>query len=904
VTLPTTDLAGAYDLNYPCDIAYANGYVCVLWSAGVAAIVDPATGAVIRPPELALASALYVAAYGNIFIVMSVSSSANIPGAYLDTTSRSTINTGWVSMGNVITDHVAVGGLGFAITGLSDCIACVYASGTANTTKIKLVTTAGVIDTASLTTTITTTTQLAIGGTGGSSASGTLWVAWDDSSTTVRVAALDPSTMSVTGTATNIITTSSSVDAIGIVEGSTATQARVVAQDISRVQLRGATISAGAVATNGSQATLRGSRMGGLPFRVGSRYYLPFYQFAGQLQFVDITETAAYVRAVANIYPDLVATVAAGFHRTAHTAAGASSTARYHAIHKKLVSHVGAQDGDTVGAVELAKLDFASRDRWQPATHAGTTYLSGGVPSLFDGQRVVEAGILHSPSLGVDVSSGTGMTLTTGRSYVAVYEDLDATGELVTSGVSTAVATGEITNKAITITVNCLSVGVRAATCYVAVYATTDGGSTYHRLDRARNDPATGTVAFSDTAADATISICSLLYGTGSLPGTNGSGQDRRAPPHFHDIVSFAGMLIGCSGPDLWWSSQHILGEGLWFNPLFQLPVEDGEGDVTALEVMDGTMFAFKRRSIYTLAGDTTNDAGTVGGLGSPRRLASNVGCVEVNSVVVTSAGIFFQSERGIELLNRGGAVTWVGEAIQDTLASFPVVSSAVLDDRNGLVRFSLAGAESGGLVSGSLGHPLGRDVVYDLSTNQWVSVDDKLGAIAFEASQDACMLYVEGAWRYAWLSTEGSVFVERLPDDASAHLDGSTWVTMQIETGWFKAGGIQGRQMLSRVLVLARKATEFDLAMSLGYNYSTSYKTARTWTKTEIEGLLSDGWPITQLKHDAHDDAECQAVRVKLVDATPTSGTVGSGKGASWIALTLDITPQQGAFEVPEEAA
>jgi hypothetical protein len=44
--------------------------------------------------------------------------------------------------------------------------------------------------------------------------------------------------------------------------------------------------------------------------------------------------------------------------------------------------------------------------------------------------------------------------------------------------------------------------------------------------------------------------------------------------------------------------------------------------------------------------------------------------------------------------------------------------------------------------------------------------------------------------------------------------------------------------------------------------------------------------------------------VRVKLVDATPTSGTVGSGKGASWIALTLDITPQQGAFEVPEEAA
>jgi hypothetical protein len=128
----------------------------------------------------------------------------------------------------------------------------------------------------------------------------------------------------------------------------------------------------------------------------------------------------------------------------------------------------------------------------------------------------------------------------------------------------------------------------------------------------------------------------------------------------------------------------------------------------------------------------------------------------------------------------------------------------------------------------------------------------------------------------------------------------------MVAETGWFKVSGIQGRQFFNRLLMLARKRTDADLSVSLGYNYNTSYAAQNTWTSANVSNLLTAGWPITQLRHDSNDNGEGQSIRVRIEDATPTGtgATVGTGRGATWLALTLDITPQDGTLEVPEEAA
>jgi len=242
---------------------------------------------------------------------------------------------------------------------------------------------------------------------------------------------------------------------------------------------------------------------------------------------------------------------------------------------------------------------------------------------------------------------------------------------------------------------------------------------------------------------------------------------------------------------------------------------------------------------------------------------------------------------------------------VQGTLASFPVVSSAVLDDRNGLVRFSLAASESDGAVSGS-----GCDVVFDLALGFWQSVDIKTGSDTNQPSQDATMLYVDGAWRYAWLGADGQVYSELLPTEDDAHLDAGAWITMAAETAWLKTAGIQGKQTLSHILVLARRHTDHALSVALAYNYEQTFRAARVWTYDQIQELLSAGWPVTQLKHEPHDDSACQSVRIRIEDAAPTSPDpepaydIASGKGSTWIALTFDITPKPGVFDVPEEAA
>jgi hypothetical protein len=122
----------------------------------------------------------------------------------------------------------------------------------------------------------------------------------------------------------------------------------------------------------------------------------------------------------------------------------------------------------------------------------------------------------------------------------------------------------------------------------------------------------------------------------------------------------------------------------------------------------------------------------------------------------------------------------------------------------------------------------------------------------------------------------------------------------MRAESGWFKMSGVQGRQALNQVLVLAKKSTDHDLSLHLAYDYSDSYKTAQTWTDTALDSVNA-AWPRQQVAHLLHDDAEGQALRIKLEDATPTGSSAGVGQGATWIALTIEGAAREGAARLPE---
>ena len=549
-----------------------------------------------------------------------------------------------------------------------------------------------------------------------------------------------------------MVTVSVSATVVHIAQDATTpTKARVWANELPaasvlNAKMRGVTTSGGAAAGDGSSVTVPAAQMAGKPFMYSGRYYALFFgaestNAQDNLIVCDWTENVTYLRPVATFAPGL--SVESAFGRIKFRQYG--TTTKCHSALN--IRRSGVADGSS-----LAELDFAASTRWIPASHGASLYLSGGLLSYFDGQRVAEAGFLLRPKKPTTGKSGTGITGT--FRYIAVYEEVDADGNWHQSGVSEPSDAVTASNETVTITTTPLSISARLGSApaeravRVAWYRTTGtaGTGAYCRLGTTINSTAATTVTYADT--DTTYAMTGAkLY---SQPGIIGTSQDKRPPPFLSAIVSYNGMLVGASGSDVWYSGQDVSGEGTWFNPIFQTPVP-GSGDITALWVQDGTLFAAKRREIYAIVGEPPSDNGMAGGLGTPRRLAVDVGCIEARSPCTTAIGTFFQSERGIELLSRAQSVDWIGGDVQDTANAYPVCTSITVDSASNAVLVELAAAEASGLVSGN-----GRTLVYDLALRQWVSVDrrNSRNGAADTPSQSACMIYTGTAWRYAWTET------------------------------------------------------------------------------------------------------------------------------------------------------
>ncbi len=884
------------------DVAHVNGYIATMTvrdngaSYETMLSVETVAGVVLRAPAV-IATATGVnsggalATYGAYFIAFTLrEGSANIAAWYLDTTSAATITTGWVSIGNVATDKVTAGYGSFNIDvqGLTNRVAFVYVNsgGVASRVTVKTITIAGVLETATVNTASTVPDAVAVEG----SIADTLWVAWHET-TNVRVIGLDADVLATTlaTTATVINALAAPTSGIYVVSSSTAGAGRVVVRDgtAEYLQLRGFTTSAGAVSASGTQTRLYDAQLDARPIQVGGRYYGLFRggddDTATLCDWTDtLTSTTAWLRPVAVAFPELTPFQGALKCRLHPISYSATSFAYASAIRRSSV-------GDSV---ELLTYDLATRKRWRSTSHNGSLYLASGILSYFDGRRVSETAFIHAPRAPVAADSAAGSGPNGTYRYVATYEDVDDDGNWSISSVSDPSNLLSIADNIATITMSPLVITNRLTSntasvdkrTRVSLYRTKTGGEApYFYLGSVENET-TVPLTYSDSTTDTVIASNRALYGTGSLPGTNGSGQDRRTPPFCADVVSYNGRLVVASGSDLWESGQTVSGEGAWFSPAFTMPIPDA-GDIVALAVQDGTLYAFKRRSIYALAGEAMSDNGASGGLGTPRKLAVDVGCIDVNSVVATSAGIFFQSTRGIELLTRGGGVVWIGEKIRDTLDTYPVVSSATLVDHEGAyVYFSLATTESGGRVSGD-----GRDLVFDLTLGAWISVDDKRGGSAHQASQDAEVVTIAGEPRYAWLGVNGTVFYQRLAADASAHLDTATWVTQRAVTPWIHVAGLQGEQLLEQILLLCERHTGHDLNISLAFDYVESFGTPRLFAAAEL-ATLARQWLATEMTQTTS-----TAVKVCIEDATPSTGTVGSGKGSTWIATTIAGRPQRG---------
>lgn len=137
---------------------------------------------------------------------------------------------------------------------------------------------------------------------------------------------------------------------------------------------------------------------------------------------------------------------------------------------------------------------------------------------------------------------------------------------------------------------------------------------------------------------------------------TTGDALDNVPPPACKVMCIHQNRLFigGADDPSVVWYSKELTPTAaLGFNDTLTISIGEG-GAVTGLASMPGALVVFKRSEIFVVAGTITTDhqnGYAASGLSSPMRLLHGIGCVNHRSVIETPVGIFFQSQRTLELL-------------------------------------------------------------------------------------------------------------------------------------------------------------------------------------------------------------------------------------------------------------
>jgi hypothetical protein len=321
-------------------------------------------------------------------------------------------------------------------------------------------------------------------------------------------------------------------------------------------------------------------------------------------------------------------------------------------------------------------------------------------------------------------------------------------------------------------------------------------------------------------------------------------------------------------------SFQDDIGVAPGFPPSFRFLFNER---LVGMRTLDEVLAVFSERSIWLVRGEGPAPNGDGNDL-QVVKMQSDVGCVNARSLVETPDGIMFESERGIFLLTRDLALVFVGKSVQDTLASYPDITSATLVAEKNQVRITCNNA------AGSSG----RTLVFDYSTKQWSTFTyyDTVTSTADTPIADACMH--DGAWTF--VTPTGTVFRE---DDTTCLDGGSRWATASGELAWISEGGPLGFQRIRRAFLLGDKLTDCDFTLKFAVNHKAGWQQTWTWTAAKLTEI-GDGINVG-MRVGSQDGMtpRCRAFRMAWEDAAPSSGTVGTGQGFNLSAIGLEFVPK-----------
>lgn len=516
---------------------------------------------------------------------------------------------------------------------------------------------------------------------------------------------------------------------------------------------------------------------------------------------------------------------------------------------------VRSDDGEIRARLSLSKCTFDTNadENYRNTLAGGSLFLSGGVPHVYEGSAWADLGFLHAPPPpDLTEQSGGSLTATGTYSYVFVFEWRSPSGRVYRSPVSVATSiTLTSSNQSVQMDVPGVMVAHErlsddfATHPVLAIYRTTDGGSTYYRVSDfdeptclATSSPGT----FTDDASDSSIEDNEILY-------TTGGELDHYAPPPTLALAEHQERIWCVNSEDgsLWPSARVQPSEGPWWHPALAVQTSRTGKKPTALASMDDKLVIFWEDAIGYLYGEGPGRNGSGAQFSPIFPIPSDVGCTDARSVVVTPDGVMFQSSRGIYLLGRGMQVQYVGAPVEG-FNNLTVVAASLVPEKHE-VRFRVG---SGGTA-----------LVYEYLLKQWWTEDITKSAawvdsVLYDGSEHA-------------LSTAADVLRR---DSAVTQDDGDSYF-MEIVTAWFKLDGLLGYQRVRRVWLLGK----FTPGV-LGTIIQAGYDGNATWSNIRAPDDMTGSEEEVRVHVP---NQKCRSIRFRVLGATELTSIrleVGTKKG------------------------
>jgi hypothetical protein len=538
-------------------------------------------------------------------------------------------------------------------------------------------------------------------------------------------------------------------------------------------------------------------------------------------------------------------------------------------------------DGSDIENFSITTLALNSTARRQSCSAGGSLYVAGAPVQLYDGHSLSEVGFNEVPGIkSITQSTSGSLVPLASYEYVMVWEYTYPDGRFYESPPSPPVLvtlTGANDETVITVfgphsarvALGDVTYGAEVTgVLYRSVWDAANGSrSSYHNeVARFTCPSAIGSygddIVVNDGLSDADADVRAQLY-------TEGGPVEHNAPEMCSFLSASSGRItVGglARASEFQESKEQELDECVNFSGLSTF-LGSAPNPLSGVLSLDGIRMLFSRTDLFTVTGDgPQNDAS--GGLPQPVRLPSPGGLRDWRSLLEGPDGVWFQLDAAkLYRAPRGnGAPEWLGVDVQDTLASFPVMTGACRCRVDDVLLFACQDTEAG---------TDARIIVRSLRTGIWSEdtppTETSQGIEALCAFGDGAA-YVSGGVVYALHETSFA--------DTSSTPIVTQWKTHPIYP--FEIGG--NGQILD-VQATGEFRSEGELALRVSYDDGLTYTTYDSFT---LSGAIGVGSTIK--RRWALQQSDTQSAVFELT-FTPSV----AGEGLIINQLTLLVEPSSG---------